>query len=142
MIGANEEIVATDGTQVLVSPAHDSSSLALCLHEEADTRTFVHAADAVSRGHKKIIICTVDTDNVVPAVYVVQQLGVDELWQNFGVSKHQKYITSHLLTQAIGSRKSKYLSSVCQPLLSLAMVTCLGNFEQLCTAPEKPSTAC
>ena len=86
-----------------MSPAHDSSSLALCLHEEAETRMLGHAVDAPSRGHKKIIIRTVDTDNVVPAVYVVQQLGVDELWQNFGVGKHRKYITSHLLTQAIGN---------------------------------------
>ena len=67
-IGANK-IVVTDGTQVLVSLACDSSSLAPCLHEEADTRMLVHAA--ASRGHKKIIIHTIDTDVVVLAGYVV-----------------------------------------------------------------------
>ena len=87
--------LATDGTQVLVSPACDSSSLAPCLHEEVDTRMFVHAADAASRGHKKIIIRSVDTDIVVLAVYVVQQLGGDELWLDFGIGKYRKYLASH-----------------------------------------------
>ena len=64
---------------MLASPTRDSSTLAPCLHEEADTRMFVHAADAASGGHKNIIIRTVDTDVVVLAVYVVQQPGVDEL---------------------------------------------------------------
>ena len=45
---------------------------------------FVHAADAASRGHKKIIVRTVDTDIVVLAVSVFE-LGVDELWLDFGV---------------------------------------------------------
>ena len=72
--------LATDGTQVLVSPACDSSSLAPCLHEEVDTRMFVHAADAASRGHKKIIIRSVDTDVVVLAVYGFHNL--EEM--NFG----------------------------------------------------------
>ena len=103
-------VVATADTQVLVSPARDSSSLASCLHEEADTRMFVHAADAASRVHKKIIIHTVDSDVGVLALYVVQQLGVDELWQDFGVGRNRKYIASHLLPQAIGNRKSKCLS--------------------------------
>ena len=69
-IGANKEIAATNGTQVLVSPAHDSSSLAPCLHEEADTMMFVHDADATSRGHKKIIIRTVET-SLLQFVYTV-----------------------------------------------------------------------
>ena len=70
---------------MLESPTCDSSSLVPCLHEEADTRMFVHAADASNRGHKKSIIRIVDTLVVVLAVYVVQHLGVDELWQDFAV---------------------------------------------------------
>ena len=78
-LDANKEIVATDCEQVLVCPARDISSLAPCSHEEADTRMFVHAAEAANRGHMKIIILTVDTDVVVLAISVVHQLGVDEL---------------------------------------------------------------
>ena len=71
---------------------------------------FVHAADAASRGHyKKMIVRTVDTDVVVLAVSVFEQLGIDEFWLDFGVGKHLKYIASHLVAQAIGRRKSKYL---------------------------------
>ena len=52
--------MVTDSIEVLVSPVRDTTSLAPCLHEEADTRMFVHAADAASRGHKKMIVRTVD----------------------------------------------------------------------------------
>ena len=76
---SNKVIVVTDGIEVLVSPVRDTTSLAPCLHEEADTRMFVHAADAASREHKKMIVRTVDTDVVVLAVSVFEQLGIDEL---------------------------------------------------------------
>ena len=75
------------------------------------------------------IIRTVDTDVVVLAVYGVQQLGGDELRLDFGVGKNRKYISSQLLTQAIGRRKSKCLPFFhaltdrdTTSLLSLAMV--------------------
>lgn len=71
VIAANKEIVATDGEQVLLSPDRDEiSSLSPCLHEEADTRMFVHAADAANSGHNKITIRSVDTDVVVLAISV------------------------------------------------------------------------
>ena len=38
------------------------SSLAPCLHEEADTRMFACAAEAAKRPYKKISSCAVDTD--------------------------------------------------------------------------------
>ena len=54
-------------------------SLAPCLHEEADTRMFSHAAGAAKMPKKKISSCTVYTDAEVLAIPVVQQLGVNEL---------------------------------------------------------------
>ena len=56
-------------------PACDVSSLAPCLHEEADTIVSVHAAEAAKRAYKKISSHTVDTDMGVLAIPVVQQLG-------------------------------------------------------------------
>ena len=41
-----------------------------CSHEEADTRMFVHAKDAVSNGSESVIIKVNDTD-VVIAVYTL-----------------------------------------------------------------------
>ena len=43
-------------------------AVALCSHEEADTRVFVHARDATSQNSKSIIIQANDTDVVVIAV--------------------------------------------------------------------------
>ena len=45
-----------------------------CLHEEADTRTFVRATEAAKMPNKKINSCAVDTDEGVLAIPVVQQL--------------------------------------------------------------------
>ena len=64
---------------------------------------FVHAADAANRGHNKIIIRAVDTDVVVRAVSEFEQLGVDELWLDFGVGKHRKFIASHLVIHVFHS---------------------------------------
>ena len=50
-----------------------------CTHEEADTRVFLHAADCVKQDHKKIIIRTADTDVVVLAISVVEEIMVEEL---------------------------------------------------------------
>ena len=38
------------------------SSLAPCLHEETDTRTFACATEAAKRPYKKISKCAVDTN--------------------------------------------------------------------------------
>ena len=61
-------------------------------------------AEATRRSLFAVVI-----DVVVLALCVVQQVGVYELWLDFGVGKNRKYFASYLLTQATGSRKSKYL---------------------------------
>ena len=61
-------------SSVLVWPACDMPSFALCLHEEADTRIFARATEAAKRPNMKISNCTVDTDVVVLVIPVVQQL--------------------------------------------------------------------
>ena len=48
--------------------------LAPCTHEEAATRMFLHAADAVNQGHQRIILRTVDSDVLALATAMVQQL--------------------------------------------------------------------
>ena len=81
-----KELYATDGTGVLCSPADSSvACLAPCLQEEADTRLFLHVADAVRKGCKKVTIHTVDTDVVVLAVASFSKIAPDELWVAFGV---------------------------------------------------------
>ena len=65
-------------SSVLMCPVRDMSSLAPCLHEEADTRMFARAL--ATKRAEKISSRTVDTNVVVLVIPMVQQLGVDELW--------------------------------------------------------------
>ncbi len=60
-----KQIITTSGSVVICSPAQDTSLLAPCNHEEADTRMILHLYDAVHKGFQKILLHTVDTDGVV-----------------------------------------------------------------------------
>ena len=62
-----------------MGPAHDMSSFAPYLHEEADTIINAHATEGAKRSNKKISSRTVGTDVVVLVIHVVQQLRVEEL---------------------------------------------------------------
>jgi hypothetical protein len=69
------QVISSHGEQVLSShPRDDTSTLAPCTHQEGDTRMFLHVADAVQCGFTRIIVRTVDTDVLVLAVSLVQQL--------------------------------------------------------------------
>ncbi|GFS14393.1 hypothetical protein ElyMa_003161900 [Elysia marginata] len=70
----SKELVMTDGTGVSCKPLHETSAIASCHHEEADSRMMVHITDAFHRGYKKIQITSVDTDVVVLAVLTVSKL--------------------------------------------------------------------
>ena len=90
-------------------PLTDLSGLMPCRHEEADSRIFVHLADAVSKGYKKVSIRTVDTDVVAIAVAAVSEISVDELWIAFGTGHKFRYIAVHEIAQTLGPQKSAVL---------------------------------
>ena len=75
--------------------AADVSSMAPCSHEEADTRLFVHVADALWKGFQKVMVHTVDTDVVVLAIAKFNQIGADKLWLAFGTRSNFRYIPVH-----------------------------------------------
>ena len=75
----DKELVATQGNGVICHLIRDNSMLAPCDHDEADTRIFLHIADAVLRGYSKVLIRSKDTDIVVLSVAAVQKLGCSEL---------------------------------------------------------------
>ena len=61
--------------------------MAPCSHEEADTRIFVHARQAVEEGCKHILIKANDTVILLIAVSVLptlQEIGLQKLWVAFG----------------------------------------------------------
>ena len=108
----DKQLVATDGKQVIAVPlCEDTTSLAPCNHEEGEIRMMLHAAAAMECGHRRILIHTVDTDVVVLAVWVAQELHevVDELWLAFGTGKNFRYIAAHELVACLGPEKSKSL---------------------------------
>ena len=95
-LAEGKELYASDGSAVLCSPPESYlACLTPCSQEEADTRLFLHAADAVQKGRKKVTIRTVDTDVVVLAVASFSKIGPDELWIAFGVRSNFRYIAVH-----------------------------------------------
>ncbi|EDO29289.1 predicted protein [Nematostella vectensis] len=98
-----KQVISPYGTEVLSSvPREDNFSLAPCSHEEADTRMFLHAADSVLCGHKRVVLRTVDTDVLVLAVSLLSPLkrrtSEDiELWVSFGSG----LIAAHKIANAL-----------------------------------------
>ena len=66
-IDTEKEVIATRLTGVFCNNRQDNTSLAPCMHEEADTRMILHLEDAVRQQYNKVSIQTVDTDVVVLA---------------------------------------------------------------------------
>lgn len=106
-----KDVCATDGQGVVCSKNTqlDVAFLAPCLHEEADTRIFVHAADAARNGHRTLLVRTVDTDVVVIAIALVGRMNVDELWIAFGSGKSFRYLAVHEIANSLGPERSSAL---------------------------------
>ena len=109
-IDESKVIYATDGRKVLTTMANAVlTNLFPCLHEEADTRLLLHAADAVKKGHRKLYIYTVDTDVVVISIAIFNQINPDELWLVFGTGSHFRYIPVHELVSGMDPRNCAVL---------------------------------
>ena len=113
-IACGKQVVTSYGEQVLFNqPGERQSDLAPCTHEEADTRMFVHAVDAVRQGSKRIVIRTVDTDVLVLAIALVlqlKQINPDvKLWVAFGTGSHLRYFETHIIAEKLGMEVSKAL---------------------------------
>ena len=80
-----------------------------CTHEEADTRVFLHAADWLKQGHKKVIIRTADTNVVVLAISFVEEIKMEELCVAFGTGKYFRYIATHAIASSLAADKSRAL---------------------------------
>ena len=69
----------------------------------------LHAADLARSGYTKVMIRSVDTDVVVIAVAKFRYISLSELWIDFGVGKHLKYLPAHDISRSIGKEKSQAL---------------------------------
>ena len=81
----------------------DLTSLAPCNHEDADSRMLLHAYHAAQHEHHAILIRTVDTDVVVLAVSLAQELQPeDKLWLAFGTGQSFRYLAAHKIADELG----------------------------------------
>ena len=73
---------------------------------------FLHANDISLQSHSKIIICAVDADVLVLAVSVPARLKdqLEELWLDFGVRKHRKYVPAHVIFNILDESRVRALS--------------------------------
>ena len=87
---------------MICHPIKNNSMLAPCDHDEADTRIFLHIADAVLRGYSKMLIRSKDTDIVVLSVATVLKLGCSELWVLVGTGSKKQYLAAHEISDSLG----------------------------------------
>jgi len=90
---------------VLCDVLADMTSLSPCTHEEADTRLFLHAADVVRDGCKRVLIRSVDTDVVVLAVAKFKEAEAEEIWIAFGTGANFRCIAVHDIAVSLNPRK-------------------------------------
>jgi hypothetical protein len=105
----NKLLLATYDTEVKCSSFVDTTLIAPCTHEEADSRMLLHCHHAAEQGAKQIALRTVDTDVVVLAVSSFPDLNIDKLWIIFGVGKNVRVIPVHEIAASLGIDRTKSL---------------------------------
>ena len=105
-----KQIISTAEEDVVSSSPIDTTGLAPCSHEEADTRLLLHVAQGIRCGFDKVIIRTVDTDVVILSIANFHQLCPTELWISFGAGKHHRYIPAHQIAVNLGEEKCRALT--------------------------------
>ena len=99
---ANPTIVATNLENVVTNDLSlNNQELALCNHDEADTRLFLHVLSGSSCGYKKISIVTVDIDVIVISLYHFFSLDLEELWIEFGTRRNKRYFPIHQFAKSL-----------------------------------------
>ena len=95
-------ILARSIDRALCSTEIDLTGVSPCNHDEADTRVFVHVEHAADSGNQKFAVKTVDTDVVFLAISLLQSLQIEELWVEFDVGKHQRWLPIHEYATNLG----------------------------------------
>ena len=93
------ELLTTNADLVLSNKPTDMTALSPCQQEEADTRMMLHLYHAAGQGHPKAFLTTVDSDVVVLAINIFQQLRLSALWMGYGIGKTFKDIPIHHISQ-------------------------------------------
>jgi hypothetical protein len=87
----------------------DKSSIDPCNHDEADSRLLLYNKQANDSGHQKVMISTVDSDELIISLFCFHTKSLDELWVDFGVGRHERYISVHEIAALVGPGKCAVL---------------------------------
>jgi hypothetical protein len=105
-LDTNELFVGSLDDGAVANQDVDLESLMPCNIEEADERMFVHVQHAAEL-YPRVLIKTVDSDVVVIAIGAFNRINnLLELWIEFGVGKHLKYIPIHEIANSLGPQTS------------------------------------
>ena len=84
--------------------------MALCDHEEADTRLLIHLQDALLNGCVKCVMRTVDTDVVVILIgklhHLITLCQDVSIWITFGTGNNFTYYHINAIYEDLGREKS------------------------------------
>ena len=104
-------IYSTVEDTVLVNADHEGNlngplhTLGPCSQPEADSRIFLHIKDAVASGHRSVSVRTVDSDVVVLAVGLFNDLTpLETLFVEYGTSKHFQVLPAHEIAACLGPK--------------------------------------
>ena len=103
-------VTVTKGEIVVSSHEIPLGDITPCSHEEADSRIFVHAKNLAEQGFESIIVKANDTDVVAIAVSVMtslEEMGLHNLWIEFGQGFFFRWIPIHEVVHAIGPQKAR-----------------------------------
>ena len=105
-------IIVTKGEDALSNQEDSLEELSPCTHEEADTHMFLHVRHATTKGSKGVVKKANDTDVVIIAISVfpkMKELGLQELWIDFGQGASARLIAVHGIVSTIGPEKARGL---------------------------------
>ena len=101
-------ICFTTGSQVRSVPQRSNTMLQPCNQEEADSRMFLHVADAANSGHNSFMIRTKDTDVVVLAAVHASKNNLN-IYISFGTGDSHRYLDATDLANKLGPEKCRAL---------------------------------
>ena len=110
----DKKVMSSYDQSVVSNTSGDIGDLSPCMHEEADTRIFVHCLDSVRESNKMLLIRTVDTDLAVIAISVFRRLSASEIWIAFRSGKEFRYIEVKIAA-GLGPEKSLALPCISCP---------------------------
>ena len=101
----NTKLVCSFDTMSLLSdPDEVLTFISACNHEEADTRVFLHTKDMALKGHKSILIRTVDTVLSLASFFHLAE-EIDEFWIDLGTGKNRNFLAIHEICDVLRTEK-------------------------------------